>query len=138
MHCETSHRHFKKQTVFKAYLSGRHEVPPNGSHAFGTLIALLSQDKTRLDYILHTHNLSNITVAHFHKGDKGMTGPAVKDIDINPITGIATGSWQLTDPTQPLTPEMLHRLKHGNIYVNVHTTTYPNGEIRGQVFLDCE
>jgi hypothetical protein len=32
-----------------------------------------------------------------------------------------------------LTAEQRNWLLDGQIYVNVHTATYPNGEIRGQV-----
>jgi hypothetical protein len=30
--------------------------------------------------------------------------------------------------------EVLRALRSGNVYANIHTATYPSGEIRGQVF----
>ena len=123
----------RKPDIFKAKLNGRNEVPPNCSGATGTLVAVLSSDKQRVDYIIQTNNLSNITAAHFHDGRRGQNGPIVKDINIDPITGAGVGSWTTTDVTQPLTAELIEKLKQGRLYVNVHTTNFPGGEIRGQV-----
>lgn len=120
--------------TFGALLNGRNEIPPNTSTANGTLIATLSCDGTRLDFVLRTFGLlPRITAAHFHQGNSTENGPVVKTININPSTGDAVGSWTSTDP-EPLTPQLVNRLKTGGLYVNVHTTTFPGGEIRGQVY----
>lgn len=119
--------------IFRANLTGQNEVPPNSSAATGTLVGTLSANEQRFDYALQTTGLTNITVAHFHDGAAGVIGPIVKDIPINPATGTATASWTTTDVTQPLTPALVQKLKQGLIYVNVHTTQFPNGEIRDQV-----
>ncbi|XWV25464.1 CHRD domain protein [Tupanvirus deep ocean] len=120
--------------TFGANLTGAQEVPPNGLTATGRLVGVLSLDNTRFDYVLHTTGLTNITAAHFHLGALGQTGPAVKTIPINPATGNAIGSWTTTDPIEPLTPALINALKSGQIYVNVHTTQFPDGAIRGQVY----
>ena len=126
----------KKPIVIEANLNGRNEVPPNGSQARGKLIGLLSADGLRFDYVLQTQGLINITAAHFHDGIKGQNGPIVKTINIDPATGAAVGSWTSTDPQQPLTPDLIVGLKDRALYVNVHTSSFPGGEIRGQTHCD--
>ena len=132
--CRKHHRKIRKPTIFIAKLNGRNEVLANDSIAKGNAFALLSKDNKILDYILRTEKLENIVAAHFHDGAKGQDGPIVKDINIDPITGIAIGSWAATDFIQPLTKELVRKLKHGEIYINVHTLVYPGGEIRGQLY----
>ena len=119
--------------AFGAELTGKKENPPNNSLAAGRLTGLLSLDQTRFDYVLQTNGLLGIQVAHFHSGGPEVNGPVVKDIPINQITGIAIASWTSTDLFRPLTPALVQALKAGNIYVNVHTSLLPDGEIRGQV-----
>lgn len=132
-HCKPHHKH-KHFRLFKAKLNGRNEVPPNNSRARGKAVALLSKDGKRLDYILQTKGLKNIVGAHFHLAPKGVDGPVVKNIDINHQTGVAVGSWTSADLIQPLTPELVKKLKRGKIYINVHTAEFPGGEIRGQLY----
>ena len=118
--------------IFRSFLNGRKEVPSNNSSATGVLLALLSPDEQRLDFILHTQGLTNIVSAHFHDAPKGVNGPIVKTIPINAISGNAIGTWTSTD-SEPLTPQLVAKLKAGGIYVNVHTAAFPGGEIRAQV-----
>ena len=122
---------------FKACLNGLSEVPPAGSSATGCFTATLSTGSTRLDFELRTFGLTNIVAAHFHDGLPGVNGPIVKNIAINPTTGNAIGTWSKSDVTQPLTDALLNKLINGQLYVNVHTTQFPGGEIRGQVLVNC-
>ena len=46
--------------------------------------------------------------------------------------GTATETWRATDP-EALTPGLVDALLAGNLYVNVHTSAHPGGEIRGQI-----
>lgn len=122
----------KKSKKFVAELTGCQEIPRSCSKAVGTLVALLSPCNTKLDYVLQTSGLFGITAAHFHVGGPDCNGPIVKRIEINPYTGDAIGCWTCND-CEPLTPDLVCKLKNGEIYVNVHTCGMPNGEIRGQV-----
>ena len=126
------HEKNKSPKRFAAILNGSNEVPPNSSIATGKFIGLL-YNNNRLEFALQTLNLRNIIAAHFHDGPPGVNGPVVKSINIDPVTGDAVGSWTAND-SEPLTPELVRKLKAGLIYINVHTTTLPGGEIRGQVF----
>lgn len=134
-HCRTPcHCHHERPTIFEAILKGRNEVPPNMSEAKGKMLALLSKDETRLDFIVQSGGYTTPVIsAYFYLAPSGVNGPVVKNISIDSV-GNGVGSWTSTiaDPSA-LTPALVESLKEGDIYVNIHTTQYPAGEIRGQV-----
>ena len=117
---------------FFASLDGYQAVPETMSPAYGSGYFVLSQDSSELYYQIVVKNLiGNLTAAHFHNGAFGVAGPVVKPITFNGDT--AQGVWSRLDPNYPFTPTLLNELLNGNIYVNVHTDSFPAGEIRGQV-----
>lgn len=69
---------------------------------------------------------SSITGAHFHLGQGGINGPVLEAITVD-SDGIAVGAWM------DLTETEMHALEDEEIYVNVHTSLYSDGEVRGQV-----
>ncbi|MBI1926330.1 CHRD domain-containing protein [Candidatus Poribacteria bacterium] len=112
-----------------AELEGDSEVPPLTVDAAGTGVFKLVDDGTGLWYQITVTGLSGpITGAHFH-------GPAPEGTNASVIFGItdtfkgnhAEGVWK------GLTDEQRKFLLDGQVYVNVHTTAHPGGEIRGQV-----
>ncbi|MDB4978982.1 MAG: hypothetical protein JWM56_1168 [Candidatus Peribacteria bacterium] len=110
--------------VFHATLNGLSEVPPISTAGTGT--GTFTLNGNTLAYFMKVANLSSpITAMHFHEGAMGVAGPVVQPISFS--GSVASGSWTgLTDAQKVA-------LVNGNIYVNVHTTNNPNGEIRGQV-----
>jgi CHRD domain-containing protein len=113
-------------TSLKATLSGAAEVPPNSSSATGSLSGKFNNETNVLTWTVTYSGLSApATAAHFHgpalPGQNAGVALGFKDA-ATPITGQATlNSGQAAD------------LMAGKWYVNVHTATYPAGEIRGQV-----
>jgi hypothetical protein len=112
---------------FSTTLNGAKETPPTSSSATGTGTFTLTSSGLQYDITLRGLSGSVITGAHFHHGDIGVAGPVVEPITFNASTLRATGTW--TD----LTAEERSELLDGDVYVNVHTAAYPDGEIRGQV-----
>ena len=82
-----------------------------------------------LEYDMTVEGL-NITEAHFHAGAAGETGDILKTITFegNSVTGI----WTANDD-QSLTDEIVDMIRSGGVYVNIHTSANPTGEIRGQL-----
>lgn len=138
----------QKVLNFRAHLSGDQEVPQRETLATGQAIFQLSKDGTELRYKILVANLENITMAHIHVAAEGANGPVVTWLypsgppamlipgttngllyqgvirDVN-LVGILAGS-QLSD--------LVDLIVANNTYVNIHTSLYPGGEIRGQIF----
>ncbi|MEZ4386876.1 MAG: CHRD domain-containing protein [Candidatus Krumholzibacteriia bacterium] len=111
------------ETVFEATLGGNQEVPPNASPATGTATITLSDDQTSATYTVEFSGLEgDQTAAHFHQAPAGSNGGVVFALAVgSPIGGV----W-------PLSASDVAALLAGEIYVNVHSTMFPGGEIRGQ------
>lgn len=125
--CKKSNTVQTSNTItFKATLNGASETPPNASMATGS--ATYTYDKTT--YILTgTLTFTGITpgAGHIHKGAVGVAGGV-----IFPLTaGTVTSPLIFTSPVLDVTQRA--DLMAGLYYVNLHTTAFPGGEIRGQL-----
>jgi hypothetical protein len=126
------------QESFVATLSGANEVPPTGSAATGT--ATLERDGTQVAFTVTVNGLTAVTMAHIHSGATGVNGPIRVNLFLGPVTGtvngeLAKGTFSTTDVQTISFDALLAELRAGTAYVNVHTTAFPTGEIRGQVQL---
>jgi hypothetical protein len=89
----------------------------------------------------------NVTMAHIHLAPAGANGPVVAWLypsgppaqlipgRFNGVLGAGTLSdANLVGPLagEPLSA-LIDAIQSGNAYVNVHTSQYPGGEIRGQI-----
>lgn len=128
---------------FFARLTGREEVPPVRTDAFGLAQFRFNNDFTRLRFKLVVNDIEKLTVAHIHLGMRGENGPVVVflfgpvtrgiSVDRGVVTGIITES-DLVGPLQGMSLlELAREMEAGNTYVNAHTENHPNGEIRGQI-----
>ena len=53
-----------------------------------------------------------------------------------PLTGVpAATSGAIPEQTYPVTPAQIASLEAGQMYFNIHTSAFPGGEIRGQIFV---
>lgn len=112
---------------FSAMLTGGQETPAVSTSATGD--ATFTWNGTSLTYDITVRNLSSaITAAHFHTGAPGVAGPVAMPISFS--GNHATGTWS------NLSPQQRADLMAGRLYVNVHATNHPDGEIRGQVTLN--
>lgn len=111
------------QTVYSIGLDQGQEVPPTGSAATGSCVLRLDEAETELRVIC-SHNVSSVTMAHIHNAAAGVNGPIV--FPFSSATSPFRGVWALSAAD-------VVQLQAGNLYVNVHSTTFPGGEIRGQI-----
>lgn len=114
------------QILFDAQLSGANEVPSTPSTASGSCTGVLTGfGGPAADPEFHLsceHNVLDATLAHIHIGFAGQVGPPVVTLDVNDIDAV----WDLS-------VDEAIRLLAGGYYVNVHSPTFPAGEIRGQL-----
>jgi uncharacterized repeat protein (TIGR01451 family) len=114
----------KPGMLFVANLTGSQETPPNNSTATGRASLLLSPDEKTARVALTFSGLSSgQTDAHIH-------GPAGPGVSAPPVFPLPLG--QVNDFSITLTPSQVQDLKNGLFYVNVHSSNFPAGEIRGQ------
>ena len=131
---------------FRAHLSG--DAAGAETLAQGQAIFQFSRDGTEMRYKLIVANIENVTMAHIHLGaEPGGNGPPVVWLypDGPPpslIEGrfdgvLAEGTITADNLVGPLNRKTLDDLKtaiqNGLTYVNVHTSQYPGGEIRGEI-----
>jgi len=124
-----------------AALSGADVNPANTSTATGTATLVLSgiQDIATLQ-LTHTVPSANATGVEIHAETAGNNGPRIFDIDS--LTGTAAspintffGAFDLSaQPLQNITtfPEAVDAFLSSRTYIEVETTGFPAGEIRGQ------
>jgi uncharacterized repeat protein (TIGR01451 family) len=114
----------KPSQLFVATLNGAQEVPPTNSTATGTATLALSADEMTARVSLNFSGLSSEqTAAHIH----GAAGPGVAAPIIFPLP-----LGQFSDFQINLLPAQVQDLKNGLYYINVHSTMFSGGEIRGQ------
>ena len=109
--------------TFIATLSGAQEVPPVATSASGSATFTLSADRTQLAYHV-THDVVGGTASHIHLAAAGENGAV-----IHPFAPFATDM----SGTLTITSSDADNLAQGRLYVNVHSTANPGGEIRGQI-----
>lgn len=133
--------------TFIAKLSGSQEVPANSSVAHGHALFFVSRDGTELRYKLFVGQIQNVTQAHIHVGMPGVNGPVVlflypsappAQLIPGPFNGpLNMGTATAANLTGPLAGQpmsvLVDLLISGGAYVNVHTSQFPPGEIRGPV-----
>jgi hypothetical protein len=118
------------QQKFSVYLSGRQEVPANNSAGRGNCLMTLNSTETQVTVECNYRNLTSMVVgAHIHdNGPVGVNGPIRFDFS---FTGGRDGT---IDPlTFNTTPEQVADLRANRWYVNIHTSNFPDGELRGQI-----
>jgi CHRD domain len=112
-------------------LSGDQEVPPVVTAGTGTGILSVNLATREISGTVTFAQLSTVTTeGHVHSGAEGVNGPII--ITLTGGLGVTAGT--MTLPATILTPAQLNALRNDNLYLNIHTTTNPNGEIRGQIF----
>lgn len=118
------------QTPYHAILYGGAEVPPSGSPGTGSasLVLNAAQDQITVD-MTWTNLNANATAAHIHgPGPIGVNAPAMFA-----LTGVsAATSGTIPQQTFAITPTQVGYLQSGQLYINIHSTSFPGGEIRGQ------
>jgi hypothetical protein len=128
--------------TFTATLSAANEVANPPVSSTGTATAVITYVGGQLLFRLDVTGTSNVTRAHIH-------GPAAVGVNAGirlslyePPAGTTplnfTGTATLANgiagvPTGITLDSLLVLLRNGNAYVNIHTSAYPSGELRGQI-----
>lgn len=124
----------RADTYFAANLTGAQEVPPFASTGIGFGRATLDATETQLTISVYYSGLvGTVTAAHVHgPAAPGANAPVMLALSVT--TGVNAGS--VVAANFAVTPTQVANLRAGLTYLNVHTTSAPGGEIRGQLLPD--
>ncbi|OGP73095.1 MAG: hypothetical protein A2V86_11115 [Deltaproteobacteria bacterium RBG_16_49_23] len=118
-------------TVITVPMSGNQEVPIVLTAATGGAALIVDLTTGGLSGQINFSNLTTgITLAHIHEGPLGANGPPIVDFTGGFTPGQTTGSVTISGT---LTPAQINTLVSGGLYLNIHSVSFPNGEIRGQI-----
>ncbi len=137
-------------TLFKTTLSGLNETVPNASTATGSGTLLLSTDQNSIDVFVTWAGLSGpATVGHAHccAALGANAGVAIDFLPPSLATASLTRTFDLTlastytggfvtangGTAASARSAFLTGLFGGKVYYNIHSRTFPGGEIRGQL-----
>ncbi|WP_263354386.1 CHRD domain-containing protein [Acidicapsa acidisoli] len=144
---------------FDATLNSFQTSPSLFTNGKGTTQVRIDREAGSISYELSYSGLSSpVTQAHIHFAQKGVNGNIIVYLCDNtglapsgtpacPDSGTVTGKVTAVDVNPPKNPlpvtdqgiapgdfaALIAAIEHNSGYINVHTTTYPAGEIRGQL-----
>jgi hypothetical protein len=111
---------------FAATVNGASEVPANASTATGAMTGSFDKVSKILNVTLTYTGLTAINM-HIHKGPAGVSGGVLFGLSTSPFTSPVT----FTSPA--LSAGQEDSLMTNLYYVNIHSSAFPAGEIRGQI-----
>ncbi len=132
---------------YRTQLNGSTEVPANLSTSLGRAGVRLAVNADFATFELQLLNeLANTTQAHIHMAAPGVNGPIVvwfypsgppaappQTFDRVTLAEGRFGPENLVGPLSGNWDGFVAALRAGNLYVNVHSSAFPPGEIRGQL-----
>jgi len=136
-------------------LKGYQEVPAVSTAASGKFKATIDKASNSIHYEVSYSGLEGtVTQSHIHFGQRGVSGGVsiwlcqtatnVSPVASTPpcvqsgtVTGVVTAADVIGPNGQGIAPgqyaEILAAIRAGIAYVNVHSSKFPGGEIRGQL-----
>jgi hypothetical protein len=141
----------QRDVQLRAALRGLNEVPPNTSMAAATLRATLDENAQTITFTLDYQNLTAAPgAAHVHFGPTRVNGGVMvffcggggQAACPTTTSGTVTGTIAAANVVGPAAQgipagdfaDVVRAIRTGNSYANMHTATFPGGEIRGRVF----
>jgi hypothetical protein len=114
--------------AFQVALTGEAESPAGDPVGTGTATFRLRAGQGQVCYQLAAKNLPAAAAAHIHRGASGVAGPVVVPLTTPNASGVSSGC---ATAARTLVKSIL--AAPASFYVNVHTSEFPGGAIRGQL-----
>lgn len=116
-----------QKSTYNVTLVGAEEVPgPGDPDGKGTAVVSLDTATNQLCYELAWQNIDDPTAAHIHVGNPGQSGAVMADLNLP-----ANGPKACTT----IDSNTMGHVSSGpkSHYVNLHTASYKDGAVRGQL-----
>ena len=103
------------------------------SPASGASVLRLSADEKSATVTFNYSNLTTPTTSgHIHgPADPGQSGNILFDLDTAPKQADGSFVWTFAQVGATTSAQLVQALKAGRLYLNIHSSRYPSGEIRG-------
>ena len=111
----------------EATLLPENQIPPTESNGSGTALVTLNSGQGEVCWDINVSDLTTpVILAHIHQGDAETNGPVVVDFN-EPVNGL--------NGCVPADAALIKDIRQhpADYYVNVHTTMFTGGEVRGQL-----
>ena len=120
--------------TYAAELRPGNEVPPANSTAFGSAFVTYDPVNLNVAWEVNTSGIGNATLSHIHRAPAGVNGPIIIDFATaaSPLINGRTSGTRSVSNLSSADQTNLSTTPAG-FYVNVHSTAFPGGEIRGQL-----
>ena len=129
-----------------AILNGYQEVPSLSTAGRGAFRARIGRESISFR-LAYARMEAPVTAAHIHLGQPGVAGGVIAFLcggtkpacpaTSGTVNGTVTPADVIGPAAQGIAPrefgELVRAMRAGATYVNVHTTRFPAGEIRGQI-----
>ncbi|HMP28568.1 MAG TPA: CHRD domain-containing protein, partial [Saprospiraceae bacterium] len=121
-------------------LSGMHEVPAVTTQGLGSVKAEVTGTKA-----VFSGSFINLTGAfdaniaggaHIHMAPNGQNGPIAIHLHTDVDQDKKSGMFVAKENTKTITASQEQALRNAMMYVNIHTSTFPSGEVRGQLLAE--
>jgi hypothetical protein len=142
-------------TMYLTTATGAEEVPARSTTAEAKMTLRFSSAEESASFTLRiTEPIENVTMAHLHRAPAGVNGPVVAWLYPSaPPANLIPGTFEgllakdtldagdlCFSPTAPYCIDgegdwaaFQADVSAGAVYLNVHTSTFPGGEVRGQL-----
>ena len=132
----------QQQNGYLTVLNGKNEVPSHPDvTATGMAGFIVNSGNSKVWYQIEGEGLKGVTQAHIHSGKASENGPVVATLfkgSKDTVNGaLVQGSITADKLEGPLKgksiSDLVSLIDKSSAYVNVHTQSFPDGEIRGQI-----
>ncbi|OAV44365.1 hypothetical protein A3850_007595 [Lewinella sp. 4G2] len=124
-------------TYSRAYLFGVNEVPSIITTAYGGVAIerngneiVVTGSFTGLSGPIATQLAGG---AHIHMGVVGRNGPVLIPLNLDMSDDMTSAIFRAEDNTYDLTDALVELMEENGLYVNVHSSEFLSGELRGQI-----
>jgi hypothetical protein len=132
----------QQQNGYITVLNGKNEVPSHPDvTATGMSGFIVNSGNSKVWYQIEGEGLKGVTQAHIHSGKASENGPVIATLfkgSKDTVNGaLVQGSITADKLEGPLKgksiSDLVSLIDKSSAYVNVHTQSFPDGEIRGQI-----
>lgn len=127
--------------TYAAELRPGNEVPPANSAAFGSAFVVFDLVNNSIAWEANTSGITNATASHIHRNAAGANGPVIINFATSagqiaggrtkgsgPISAFQSANFLPSDLTA-----LASAATAAGYYVNIHSSAFPGGEVRGQL-----